>query len=338
MKAAILKEKRTMVIEEAPTPQAGPGEVIVKVKDVGICGSDLHLYATGLLPPDTIMGHEVAGVIAEMGDGVEGWSVGEKVGIYGAIACGKCPTCKRGRANICQDTHGIGLGHYPGGYAEFIKVNPKMLVRVPQDINLRDVALLDPFSTAYHALWLAGLGLRDTALVIGAGPIGLCLIQQLKHAGARLVVVTEPVKRRADVAKRFGADLVLDPGDDVLNTLLELTDGVGVDYVFECVGIPATTADAFTFVRPTGKVVLVGVCMEAATVMPLFWMIKEVSMQTCMGFNRDEFETTLDLLCKGGLKSEGLVTETVSLEGMPDAFERLLSPNEEIKVLLENED
>jgi threonine dehydrogenase-like Zn-dependent dehydrogenase len=175
----------------------------------------------------------------------------------------------------------------------------------------------------------------DTALVMGAGPIGLCIIQELKLAGARLIVATERVQRRAQAAKQFGADIVLSPNDDVLNTLADLTGNVGVDYVFECVGVPDTTQEAFNLVRRAGKVVLVGVCMEPATVQPVLWMIKELSMQTTIGFTREDLEGSLDMVRRGMLKTDGLVSETVPLERLPEAFERLLSPNTELKVLVE---
>jgi len=338
MKAAILKDKKSLVVEEVPTPTAGPGEVIIKMKCVGICGSDLHLYMTGLLPPDTIMGHECAGVIAEVGEGVEDWKVGDRAAIYGGLSCGECFWCKSGNHNLCREAGGIGLGDMPGGYAEYLRAFPKQMVRVPDGVSLRDASLLDPFSTAFRAIRLAGFRMRETALVMGAGPIGLCIIQQLKLAGARVVVATEMVERRAKAAKDFGADVVLDPNDSVLSKMEELTGGVGVDYVFECVGVPDTTQEAFHLVRRAGKVVLVGVCMEPATVMPVFWMLQEISMQTSMGFVRSEFETSLDLIHKGKLKTDGLVTETVSLDQVPDAFERLLTPNDEIKVLIEFDD
>lgn len=335
MKAAILREKQKMTVEEIPDPKAGPGEVVIKVKYTGICGSDLHLYLTGLLPPDSILGHETCGCIAKIGEGVEDWSVGDEVGIYGFVPCGECFWCRRGRSNICPNGQGIGLGSLPGAYAEFLKVHSKMLVRIPEGVNLADVTLLDPFSTAARGILLSGFKMRETALVMGAGPIGLCVIQQLKLSGAQLVVVTEGVQKRSQLAKEWGADLVLDPNDDVLTRSSELTNGIGVDYVFECVGVPATTQEAFNLVRRAGTVVLVGVCMEPAEVHPVFWMLKEVAMQTTMGFDRDQFVGTLDLIHKGVLNTDGFVTETISIDQVPDAFERLLSPNDEIKVLVD---
>lgn len=338
MKAAVLKDKRNMVIEDVPTPAAGPGEVVLKMKYVGICGSDLHLYTTGLLPPDTIMGHECAGVVIEVGEGVEDWKKDDRAAIYGGRRCGKCFWCLNGRSNICREMGGIGLGDMPGGYAEYLRAFPDMMVKVPDNVGLKEASLLDPFSTAYRGIRLSDFKMRETALVMGAGPIGLCTIQQLKLAGARVVVATEMVEKRAEAAKQFGADVVLNPNDDVRRTMEELTNGVGIDYVFECVGVPDTTQEAFNLVRRAGKVVLVGVCMEPATVQPVLWLIKEVSMQTTMGFSRGEFETSLDLVHKGALKTDGLVTETVSLDEVPEAFERLLSPNDEIKALIEFDD
>ena len=335
MKAAILREKRTMVVEEVPTPKAAPGEVIMNIKYVGICGSDLHLYAHGLVPPDTIMGHEAVGVIAEIGEGVEGWNVGDRVGIYGALTCGKCFWCQRGQFNLCREMGGIGLGDMPGAYAEFMKLFPSMLLRMPDEVSLRDAALLDPFATAYHAVRLGLFQTGDTALVMGAGPIGLCAILQLRAAGARLVCATEMVERRAKAAKDAGADIVMHPHDDVLGKMEALTNGVGVDYVFECVGVPETTQEAFMLVRRAGKVMLVGVCMELATVHPVLWVVKEVSMQTTIGFTRSELEICLDMMRRGMLSARGLVSETVSIDRLPDAFERLLSPNNELKILVE---
>ncbi len=338
MKAAVLKDKRTLVIEEVPTPKAGPGELVMEVKYVGICGSDLHLYSTGLLPPDTIMGHECAGVIAEVGEGVEGLSVGEKVGVYGGLTCNKCYWCKRNMTNLCRDMGGIGIGDMPGAYAKFLKAFPSNLVKLPEGTDLRDAALIDPFATAFHAINLSGFHFGDTALVMGAGPIGLCTIQELKLSGARLVAATELVEGRGRAAYEFGADIVMDASDDVLGKLAELTGGVGVDYVFECVGVPDTTQEAFNLVRRAGKVVLVGVCMEPATVMPVLWVIKEVSMQTTIGFTRDDFIGTLDLMRKGILKTGGLISEMITLDDLPKTFERLMSPNKELKVMVEFSD
>ncbi|RJP25664.1 MAG: hypothetical protein C4520_01965 [Candidatus Abyssobacteria bacterium SURF_5] len=335
MKAAVMKDRRKMVIEETPAPKAGPGEVVLKMKYVGICGSDLHLYTTGLVPPDTIMGHECAGIVAEVGDGVEGWKIGDRVGIHGGLYCGKCFWCRRGQTNLCREVGGIGLGDMPGGYAEYLKVFPSMLLPVPEKMRLRDVALLDPFSTAFHAVRLSGFQIADTVLIMGAGPIGLCALQQLKLAGAKVVCVTERVEARARAAKAFGADLVLDPTDDVSGKLADLTDGVGVDFVFECVGIPDTTQEAFNLVRRAGKVVLVGVCMDLATVHPVLWVINEISMQATIGFVREDLLSSMKQIEKGVLRTDGLVTETISIEQLPDAFERLLSPNNEIKVLVE---
>ncbi|GAB4346807.1 MAG: (R,R)-butanediol dehydrogenase [Candidatus Abyssubacteria bacterium] len=338
MKAAVLKDKRKMVVEEVPDPKAGPGEILLKMKYVGICGSDLHLYATGLLPPDVIMGHECAGVVLEVGEGVEGWQPGDRAAIHGGLSCGECFWCRMGRSNICREMGGIGLGDMPGGYAELLKVFPEQMVRLPEEVSLKDAALLDPFSTAMHAIKLSGFQKHETALVMGAGPIGLCIIQELKLAAPKLLAATELVPNRARAASDFGADPVLKPDDDVMDKLAELTDDVGPDYVFECVGIPETTSEAFNLVRRAGKVVLVGVCMEPTPLVPVFWMIKELSMQTTMGFSREEFLQSLEMLRQGAFRTDGLVSETIPLDRLPETFERLLKPNQEIKVLVEYPD
>jgi (R,R)-butanediol dehydrogenase/meso-butanediol dehydrogenase/diacetyl reductase len=336
MKAAVYKEPKKLVIEDVPAPIAGADEVIVKVKNVGICGSDLHFSAYGLVPPDTIMGHEVTGTIVSVGSEVKKWKEGDRMLLYFVAPCGKCPACGRGDTHLCWEGTIVGGGTLPGGFAEYLKVLPEMVIPLAPDANMRDASLADPVASSYRAVLLSGIKPGDTALVMGAGPIGLCLLQHLKSAGIEQVVVSEPVARRGELAAELGADTLLNPAkDDIDSECKKLTDGAGPDFVFDCVGIPDTVMEAAALVRISGKVVWVGVCMESTTITPVMWMLKEISIQTSLGFTKSQMEYCLELILERKINADRLISEVISLDEVPHAFERLQKPNTEVKIIVE---
>jgi L-iditol 2-dehydrogenase len=336
MKAAVLKEARKLVIEEVPDPKAGPNEVVVKVKDVGICGSDLHLYSRGFVPPDTIMGHEVTGTVASVGSGVADWKEGDRVWLSGGAPCGKCEHCLNRNFEMCQNHQSIGLGSLPGGYAEYIKVPTTFMTRLPDGVGSRESALLDTLGCSYHAAVLSAIKPGESALVMGAGPIGLFLVQCLKPLGVQPLILSEPVAKRADLGHELGADFVLNPAKD--STEIEcqkLTGGSGPDMVFECVGRPSTVLESVQFVRRQGKVVWVGVCFDEVTFVPALWFFKQISIQMSFGMDRNDVQTCLNLIQDKKVITDRLVSDVISLDELPAAFERLTQPNSEVKILVE---
>jgi 2-desacetyl-2-hydroxyethyl bacteriochlorophyllide A dehydrogenase len=337
MKAVVFREARKMVVEDVPDPEAGSGEVVVKIKNSGICGSDLHLYQYAFVPPGTVMGHEATGTIVSVGDGVTGWKEGDRVLVKGGAACGKCERCLKYNNKFCIDPFSIGMGVNHGAYAEYVKVPTTLLVPLPDDLGMVEAALMDPLGCAHHGVARGRMQPGESALVIGAGPIGLFLVHGLKAVGVEQVILSEPVKRRAELAAELGADVVLDPTKvSVEEETKKLTGGLGPEAVFECVGLPATTVDSVHLVRRGGRVVWVGVCMEDISFNPLFWMLKNISLELVFGWeSAEKVPDYLEFIRKNQGELRKGITEIISIDDVPDAFERLSNPNTEMKIMVE---
>ncbi len=339
MKAVVFKEARKLVVEDVPEPTAGPDEVVVKVKVVGICGSDLHLYQYGYLPPDYIMGHEATGTVVSVGNDVTDWKKGDRVWVAGGGACDACDFCLEGRPELCRNPLSVGTGALPGAYAEYVKVPSRFLIRLPDDLSMREGALGDPIACAHYPVNLSGIERGDSALVLGAGPIGLFLLHYLKHLGIEPVILSEPVARRAALGRELGADMVLDPTKvSIESEVRKLTRDMGPDVVYECAGLPSTTVDAVSLVRCCGKVVWVGVCMEEVTFVPALWFFKRTTIYLSLGGgSKKDIPGYLQFIRDNRDDVTRVITEIISLDEVPAAFERLSKPNTEVKILVELE-
>ena len=338
MKAVVFKGARNLIVEEVPDPVPGPHEVLVKVKNVGICGSDLHYYIHGLLPQGYIMGHEVTGTVASIGREVAGWNEGDRVCVCPVGPCGQCPTCLDGDLEACQNVLSIGIGVLPGAFAEYIKVPYPLLLPLPEDVGMREGTLVDPLGCAHHAVALSGIVPGQSALVMGAGPIGLFVVQYLKDLGIKPRILSEPLARRAALGGELGADFVLNPAEQSIDQeCRRLTGGEGPDIVFECVGIPDTLHDSVALVRAEGKVIWVGICMEEISFVPAIWSLKGFSIQFIMGMGGepDAPGRHLSYIQENQADVGKVISETVSLDDVPQAFERLVKPNDEVKIIAE---
>ncbi len=333
MKAAVVRQD-SILVEDVPKPRAGPGEVVVEVRYCGICGSDVHRLAAGGFPDGAILGHEPCGVVAEVGEGVTEWRGGERVVVIAFDPCRQCRWCRRGEYQLCLNKHWIGLGTNPGAFAEYVKARSTMLLRLPDQVGDRAAALTEPLAVALHAVRTARINLGDTAVVIGAGPIGLLVTQCLRVAGARAIGVIEIAPGRAELAARLGADKVFAPGSDDLAAEVVQSLGAEPDVVFECAGAVQTLQDAAELVRPHGKIMLVGVSMKPVPIIPIVWGRKEAELKACIAY-RDEFPLALELLAKDEVDVESLVSEVISLEDIGQAIKDLQKPHDQIKVLVE---
>ena len=333
MKAAVVRQTDIRV-EDVPQPQAGPGEVVIQVRYCGIRGSDVHRFAAGGFPDGAILGHEPYGVVAEVGEGVTGWRGGERVVVIAYDPCRQCRWCQQGEYQLCLNKYWIGLGANPGAFAGYVKARATMLLRVPDPVGDRAAALTEPLAVALHAVRTAHINLGDTAVVIGAGPIGLLVTQCLRVAGARAVGVIEGAPGRAELAARLGADRVFAPGSDDLVAEVVRSLGAEPDVVFECAGAVQTLQDAAELVRPHGKIMLVGVSMEPVPIIPIVWGRKEAALKACIAY-RDEFPLALELLARDQVDVESLISDVVSLKDIGQAVKALQKPHDQIKVLVE---
>jgi (R,R)-butanediol dehydrogenase/meso-butanediol dehydrogenase/diacetyl reductase len=346
MRAPVLHGTRSISYDELPDPEAGPGEVVLRIDLCGICGSDLHQYASPQAPDGIVMGHEFTGSIAQLGQGVTEWNHGDRV-IEGMVeACGSCAFCARGESHFCyqhflvaaargEETHGRGRV-VAGGFAPYVVIEADRLVRVPDSLDAQQAASVEVAAVALHAVRRSGLRAGDVVIVFGAGPIGLATIQCLRLAGAQRILVVEPNAARAAAALDFGGDETIDPREteDVVEALQRRTGG-GADAVFDTAGVPVTVQQALETARPGGAVTLVGIATGSVPVRPAAWLGRNLTVRGSLAFIRDDVERSLAMVESGALDLGGMVTEIVPSAETGAAFERLLAPTSEIKILVD---
>jgi threonine dehydrogenase-like Zn-dependent dehydrogenase len=234
----------------------------------------------------------------------------------------------------CQDLKGLGLGQLPGAYAEFVACPAASLYKLPDSVSSRDGALVEPLSVGLHAVKRSGLRPGMTALVMGAGPIGLATLTWAKGKGAT-VVVSELAEGRSELAHKLGADAVVNPSQQNPVDKLREMMGRGPELIFECIGVKGTLPEAIGMVAPRGQVVVVGVCMEAEQIMPLQCILKEASIDFVLGYDPSDFDETIGALATGKIKPQPMVTDIIAVDEVPDMFQALRRPGTRAKVLVE---
>lgn len=335
MKAAVFRGKENLSIEDIPAPSAGPGKVVVKVKYCGICGTDLRLFAEEQFPPGSIMGHEFCGTVWERGEGVVR-AVGEKVVVRPYSPCGKCYSCVHGEPQLCLNTVMLGTGRgRQGAFAPMVETDPEMLFPLPREIGDDVATLTEPLAVALHAVRKSGVGLGDTVVIFGAGPIGLFVLQGVRLAGAGAIYVVEAQRERARVASSLGAARVFDPGvGDIRREIRDLTR-IGVDRAYVCTAAPGALHQAARSVRPGGKVMMVG-GGSRAEVVPEYWMLREIEVKGVYAYG-EEFPIALSLLQQGKVTTAGLISAIIPLERIQQAFRELRQGSPHIKVIIRME-
>ncbi len=336
MKAVVWNGPDALALAELPDPRPERGEVLLRVRDCGICGSDLHAAKFGLtLQPGSVLGHEFSGTIEEIGDGVEGWSVGERVVSLPYHACGTCDRCRKGEGMFCAAMRGMGFGDIPGAYAQFARAVPSSLLRLPERVSFRQGALVEPLAVGLHAVRHGNVPAGGAAVVMGAGPIGLVITLWLKRLGAGCVVVSEPVEGRRAMAGRMGADATVDPRREDPVAAVRALAGREPDAIFECVGVPGTINDAIQMAPIQGRVVVAGACMEQDTFLPVLGIMKEVELKFVLAYSKEEFQAAIDALADGSLAAEPMISDVIDLAGVPEAFRALSKPTTQTKILIE---
>ena len=336
MKAAVYKGNQRLNVEEIPTPSAGPGQVLAKVNYCAICGTDVHAFLYDIAPPGTVMGHEYCGTIAEVGEGVATWKLGDRVVGGGGTPPAGSESAQRVDPRYNYRTMGFASGRLRA-YAEYVVMEEWEPMPVPDGVSDEEAALCEPCSVTVHAVRLSELKLGDSVAVLGAGPIGLFCLQVAKAAGASPVLVSEPAPARAEAALRVGADAVFDPTkDDVTAEMVALTGGRGPDVVFECAAAKSTLHDAFNLVRRGGQVVLIALAWEPTSVLPVDWAGMEVKFQASFGSLPEDWRISLELIRSGKVNMDPLLSEAgfIPLEGIQEAFESPIKPTTQLQMVV----
>lgn len=341
MRAARFHGVNDIRIEQVPEPQTQPGTVKIKVHWCGICGTDLHEYThgpifcpspqvphplTGETSP-VILGHEFSGEIVELGDGVDGFTLGERVCVEPRVPCRKCAACQRGNLNCCQNVATIGLSGGGGGLAEYIVVESSIVHSI-QGLSYEAGALVEPLAVAHHAIGRAGKEKISTAVVYGAGPIGLLITAILNAQGCDKIVVMELSTARRERVLQAGASSVLDPREAAFSQDLAALLPEGAQVAFECSGVDSALASAVEIVQERGTVVNVAIRNKPATVDLLPLVVKEILLVGTICYDRDHAQV-IELLRSGVLDVDHLVTSRIELEDLVDGgFKQLLENND----------
>jgi (R,R)-butanediol dehydrogenase/meso-butanediol dehydrogenase/diacetyl reductase len=343
MRVAVFTDLKKIEFHERQRPKIGSDEVLLEVKSCGICGSDVHGYLHGVLVPlGTVMGHECAGIVAEVGKNVHEFKEGDRVVAKPIAQCGNCYWCKKGQYSLCPTSFGKAFGINPehdGAFAPFLRVEyPKeMLFKLPQTISFDEGALVEPLATSLHAVRMSRLGIGDNMVILGAGMIGLGVLQFARIGGAGKVIVIEVSEKKRMVASEMGADMVLNPlteGDALRDRIFGMTGGIGADVVFECAGVPSTFQSSASLVKSGGQVILVGINDKEVPINPFSLVLWEVEMKGALGYY-DEFALVIDFLEKRKVRTEGLISDRISLEDLVEkGFHRILSSQDMIKILV----
>ena len=325
----MLTEPKKLEIQDSPIPSFGKDEVLIRVKACCICGSDVHGYdgSSGRRIPPLIMGHEAAGLIEECGSEVSGFSKGDRVTFDSTVYCGKCSYCKKGQVNLCDNRMVLGVScedyRRHGAFAEFVTVPSHIIYKLPDTFPFEHAAMIEAVSVAVHAVGRISFDSGDKSLVVGAGMIGLLLIQAIRSAGCSEIIAVDMDNDRLNLAKKLGATQVINSQEvDALSFILNETGGQGVDKSFEVVGATPTVQLSIHAVRKGGSVVMVG-NLAPEVELPLQSVVtREISLfGTCA--SAGEYPKCIELMADGSIQVDPLISAKVALEEGPEWFERL---------------
>jgi 2-desacetyl-2-hydroxyethyl bacteriochlorophyllide A dehydrogenase len=337
MKAAVFEGKEKITIRDSfEKPKIATDEVLIQVKKVGICGSDVGSYESGgPYIPGKIIGHEFSGDIVEIGENVKKIKVGTRVTINPQIPCHECYYCLHNLENMCKlQNYSFGTSEH-GAMREFINVNAERVHILPENVSYDQGATIEPLSVAIYAIEQSGFKLGQNATVIGAGPIGLFVIQVLRVAGANKIFVLEPVESKQKIALELGADKVFLPQQ--WNKIVRQLNKLGPDHVYDCVGLSETFSTALNMIKKGGHITLIGMHANTFEITNILMMTtNNISVRGVYGYNHDIFKKAINLFSQKKIKIDPIITKRIKLDEVPAIFEILGNPpHEELKILVE---
>ena len=318
-------------VTEIDKPVCGDDEILLEMKAAALCGTDKRIFTGGKtkgVRPDSVIGHEICGLIAEVGSKVKGFSVGDRVAIANVIPCGHCPACLSGRENACMERKAIGY-EFNGGFEEYLVV-PEVCIRsgnvikLPDSVSFASGALIEPLACCIRGLRNTGTGFNDTVLVIGAGPIGLMHIQLSKIAGAQKVIVSEPDAEKRNIALKLGADRVVDSMNESLEqAVMEETGGDGVDRIVMAIGVNALVNDTLKLAKKGGTVCLFAGFPKGKTsdIDPSIIHYNELNVTGSTAYKRIDYLQAADMVMTGKIDLDAIVSHKFKLADFREALD-----------------
>ena len=351
MKAAVWYQKKDVRIEDIQEPVPGYGEVKIRVKWCGICGSDLHEYLEGpiSIPVDqphpqtkktapVVLGHEFSGEVVETGPGVESLKKGDRVICEGTVGCMECPQCRRGNYSHCKNLAIFGISGYGGGMAEYTLAREPFVHKIPDGLNYEKAALVEPIAVGFHSLVIGKFAPGMTAVVLGAGPIALGVIESLRACGAKKIIAVVRKSIRQDYALRSGADVVLDPDEcDAAKKIREMTKGEGADICFETYGTERGPKIGQECLRACGTLVIISLWANPVPVDLMATVQGEISIVGSNLYTWDDFETVIRMMEDGRIPAAGYTTGRIALQDLVEqGFEVLSGPEKKkhVKIIV----
>lgn len=325
-----------MEIRDIEMPKAGAKEVLVELEYVGICGSDVHYFHDGRcgdykVEGDFMLGHECAGTVVELGEGVENLKVGDKVALEPGITCGQCEFCKTGRYNLCPDVQFLATPPVQGCYENYIAFPENMCFKLPENISTKEGALVEPLSVGMHAANQGDVKLGDSVVILGAGCIGLVTLLACKAHGATDITVVDVIPKRLDYAVKLGATRVINGKEvNAVEEMDKLTDGAGVDKVFETAGSPVTIQQTPYMVKNGGTIVLVGIsAQEKIEYNFAKIMAKEAKIESVFRY-RNIYPQAIAAIADGMIDVSGIVTHEFDFDDIQEAFDCAINNKDEV--------
>lgn len=328
MKVAVMTDVAKIEMTEREIPRPGEGEVLVRVEYVGVCGSDLHYYENGgigpnIVKPPFVLGHEAGGTVVEVGSGVSHLQVGDRVALEPGKTCGHCEFCKTGRYNLCPDVIFFATPPVDGVFQEYVAHEADLCFKIPDNMDTMEAALIEPLSVGFHTARQGGAQLGMTAVVTGAGCIGLVSMMALKAMGVTKIIAVDVMKKRLNKALELAAtDVVNGREQDTVEEILKLTNGMGPDLVIETAGTEITTRQAIQFCKKGGTIVLVGYSATGEMTLPMSTALdKELTFKTVFRY-RHIYPLAIEAVSSGSVNLKGIVTDVFPLDDIQNAMDQ----------------
>ena len=327
MKTAVMTGIGEVEIQSRPIPSPAAGEVLVKVEYVGICGSDLHYYESGrignfIVEPPFVLGHEAGGTVVELGEGVTGLKVGDKVALEPGKTCGHCEHCKEGKYNLCEDVIFFATPPVDGVFQEYVAHEAGLCFKIPENMSTMEAALIEPLAVGMHAANQGGAHLGQTAVVTGAGCIGLCSMLSLRAMGVSRIIVVDVMQKRLDKALELGADYVINgTEEDTVARIRELTNGRGADLGIETAGSQVTATQLIQAAKKGSTIVFVGYSASGEMTLPIGMALdKELTFKTVFRY-RNIYPMAIEAVSSGKIRIKDIVTNYFELDDIKNALD-----------------